>query len=289
MINLLNKKVRHSGALGVGTVIDQNEKYITVQFSSKTCKFQFPAAFEKFLIPENEDVKNEIQNEMDAIKAAEEAKKAEEAARKAAEEQAKLDALKANAKHVGKQSGSSKQYVPAKRVSGQPLTFLVFQGDTYTEECRGQFIWAPKYTKAGGTCHHWDRLMSVREGDVILHCADGYIQAISRARGPFEDSARPDKMSGDWTQWEKDGRRVDCDYYVLRNPLKHGAYKDTIREYCNVKYAPFDKDGNGNMGYLFDIDPRLAAFFVQEIAKKNAGIIDLDFLRFLLVKEGGDS
>ena len=40
MINLLNKKVRHSGALGVGTVIDQNEKYITVQFGSKTCKFQ---------------------------------------------------------------------------------------------------------------------------------------------------------------------------------------------------------------------------------------------------------
>ena len=69
----------------------------------------------------------------------------------------------------------------------------------------------------------------------------------------------------------------------------NSSYKDTIKEYCNVKYAPFDKDGNGNMGYLFDIDPRLAAFFVQEIAKKNAGIIDLDFLRFLLVKEGGDS
>ncbi|WP_431834884.1 transposase, partial [Gallibacterium anatis] len=26
--------------------------------------------------------------------------------------------------------------------------------------------------------HHWDRLMDVREGDVIFHCADGFIQAI---------------------------------------------------------------------------------------------------------------
>ena len=61
------------------------------------------------------------------------------------------------------------------------------------------------------------------------------------------------------------------------------------KEYCNVKYAPFDKDGNGNMGYLFSIDSRLAAFFVQEIAKNNKEIVDLDFLGFLLVKEGEDS
>ncbi len=132
MINLLNKKVKHFGAFGVGTVVEQDEKYITVQFSKKTSTFQYPSAFEKFLIPEDEDVKNEIQNELDAIKAAEETKKVEEAAKQAAKEQERIDALKAKVNPSVKQAGSSKLYVPANRVSGQALTFLVFQGDTYT-------------------------------------------------------------------------------------------------------------------------------------------------------------
>ena len=71
---------------------------------------------------------------------------------------------------------------------------------------------------------------------------------------------------------------------MLKTPLKHGAYKDKILEYCNVKYAPFDKDGNGNMGYLFDLNQNLAAFFIQEIAKKNPEVIHLDYLKFIFVK-----
>lgn len=247
-------------------------------------KFAYPTVFEKFLVPVDQKVADAIKAELEAVKAAEEAAKAVEAAKKAAEEQAKLEELKAKAAASGKKVSSSKVYTPVKRVDGQVLTYLVFQGDTYNEERTGQFIWAPKYTKDGRTMHHWDRLMDVREGDVIFHCSDGYIQAISRVKAFFEESARPDHTTGDWTNWEKDGRRVDCDYHVLKTPIKHGAYKDKILEYCNVKYAPFDKDGNGNMGYLFDLNQCLAAFFIQEIAKKNPKVIDIDYLKFILVK-----
>ena len=51
-----------------------------------------------------------------------------------------------------------------------------------------------------------------------------------------------------------------------------------------MKYTPFDKDGNGNMGYLYDFNRSLAAYFVQKIAKKNPEVVDLDFLKFILVK-----
>lgn len=51
-----------------------------------------------------------------------------------------------------------------------------------------------------------------------------------------------------------------------------------------MKYAPFDKDENGNMGCLYDLNQNLAAFFIQEIAKKNPEVIDLDYLKFILVK-----
>lgn len=49
-VDLLNKQVKHTGALGVGTVTEQDDKYITVQFAGKTSKFMYPAAFEKFLV-----------------------------------------------------------------------------------------------------------------------------------------------------------------------------------------------------------------------------------------------
>lgn len=170
------------------------------------------------------------------------------------------------------------------RVDGQALTFLVFQGGTYNAEMLGGFIWAPRFTKDGRNMHHWDRLMDIREGDIIFHCADGFIQAISRAKGPYKDCARPGHNTGEWLNWENDGREVECDYYVLNTPLKYGDYKEKILQYCNVKYAPFDKDGNGNMGYLYDLNPNLAAFFIQEIAKRNPEVRDWDVVKFFLVK-----
>ena len=173
MAELLNKKVKHFGKFGVGTVIEQDDTSITVEFPAKTCKFQYPAAFEKFLTAEDKDVADTISAELKAAKDAEEAAKAAEAAKKAAEEQAKLEALKAQAASSGKKVSTSKAYKPVQRVPGQALTYLVFQGDTYNEERTGQFIWAPKFTKDGRTMHHWDRLMDVREGDVIFHCSDG--------------------------------------------------------------------------------------------------------------------
>lgn len=227
---------------------------------------------------------NAIKKDLEEAKAAVEAEKSAEAAKRAAEVQTKLEVLRVQAAASGRKVSSTKKHVPVKRVAGKAMTYLVFQGDTYNEERDGQFIWAPKFTKDGRTMHHWDRLLDVREGDIFFHCSDGYIKAISRVKSPCEDSARPDHTSGDWANWEKDGRRVDCDYHILKYPLKHGAHKEKILEYCNVKYAPFDKDGNGNMGYLYDLNQNLAAYFIQEIAKKNPEVIDFDYLKFILVK-----
>ena len=50
IVSLINKHIKHTGALGVGTVTEQDDRYITVEFASKTCKFAYPTAFEKFLV-----------------------------------------------------------------------------------------------------------------------------------------------------------------------------------------------------------------------------------------------
>ena len=276
-MNLMGQKIKHK-AFGVGTVTAQDESHITIEFPAKTSTFVYPAAFENFLIAEDpshqQAILDEIQVAKDAIAFA-----------KAAEAAAKAEAIKAAQEMAAAKSKSlsfTKKYVPTVRKEGQHLTYLVFQGDTFDEEFKGQFIWAPQYTKDGRQMHHWDRLMDVREGDIILHCANGYIQAISKAMGSCEECIRPNLGEAS-DNWETAGRMVRCDYTQIRKPIKTAVYKEDILKYCQVKYAPFDKDGNGNMGYLYDIAADLAKVFLQASAKANKEVADLDYIQWLLV------
>ena len=132
MIDLINKKIRH-GKFGVGTVVEQDERSITVQFSGRISKFVYPTAFEKFISAEDEDIADAIATELKAISEAKEAEKAEAAA-KAAEEQARQEMLRKQTASKSRSSHSNKAYKAVKREVGQVLTYLVFQGDTYNEE-----------------------------------------------------------------------------------------------------------------------------------------------------------
>lgn len=275
-INLLNSKVR-SKALGIGTVVEHDTDYILVQFAVKKSKFQYPEAFRKFLTAEDEEVQKAILAEIESVDMLiKEAKIKGEEVRKAAE-QTKLEELAAKS---GRKA-TSKPVKRLERVEGQYLTFLVFQGSTFEKEYKGGYIWAPKYNQAGGTCHHWDRLLDVREGDIILHCVDGYVEAISVAKGACFDAESPDELTKEQL-WAKNGRMVKCEYTKIKNPIKHSEYKETIKEYCGVKYAPFDKDGNGNMGYLFDLNRELAKFFIEKSIVKNEYLLDLECVQKVL-------
>lgn len=275
-MDILNKNVKHK-TLGMGTIIAMDEaNRITVKFLGKISKFQYPEAFEAFLVAEDIELQRAIQVEIQAKK------DAVEVAKRIAAEKKKFDTeLTKEVDVKRKVSAKDKKHAPVVRTEGKCLTYLVFQGGTFDDECKGQFIWAPKNTKAGGTCHHWDRLLDVREGDVILHCADGYIKAVSRAEGACEDCLRP-LMEGAEEQWEMNGRIVKCDYTILKNPIKTAIFKDDILQYCQVKYAPFDKDGNGNMGYLYDIAPGLASIFLKAALSKNKVIEELEYIQWLL-------
>ena len=277
-MNLLGQKIKHK-AYGVGTVVNMDDdSHVTIEFASKTSTFQYPQAFEMFLTAEDDKVQTGVMNDLQAMKDAIAAEKAAKAA--AAEEAARL-ARESQPKKKG--TSEDKKFVPVSREDGKALTFLVFQGGTFKEEAEGQFLWAPKVSASGGTCFHWDNMMNVREGDVILHCADGYIKAVSRAKGSFIECNRPiqyaDNVDG---LWSKDGRKIECEYTLIEKPIKHSDYHDDIIEYCRVKYAPFDKDGNGNMGYLYDLDSRLASIFLQATVEKNPEIKDLDYIQWLL-------
>ena len=80
MLSLLNEKVSHK-SLGEGTIVAVDEEVITVQFATKTSKFTFPSAFEKFLTAQNPAIASMIQGLIGDIKAAEAKAKEEQKAR----------------------------------------------------------------------------------------------------------------------------------------------------------------------------------------------------------------
>lgn len=284
-MNIINTKVKHK-TFGMGIVSAFDGKHLSVQFSSKFCKFVYPDAFEKFLEAESAEIQQAIRDDITAQKQAEEVKRlADIAANNAKEESKSVDAAAKQSTITRKKAG--KPAIHMQRMDGIPMTFFVFQGNTFDKEFQGGYIWAPKANKAGNRPHHWTRLLDIRKGDIIFHGCDGYIKAISVTRDACYDCPQPVELTVE-ELWEREGRRVDCDYTELRIPIKTNVFADDIIRLCQAKYAPFDKTGNGNMGYLFELNGELARIFTRASVEKNRYLARLDFINELLLEENND-
>jgi hypothetical protein len=285
-MDLLNYKVRHT-IFGVGTVTEFDGKYITIQFADKSSKFVYPDAFEKFIKAEDSAVQEAILNYISAAKKAEEERRQAELTARKAEEDSKVAEEAVKCSTVLQRTGyTSKPATRSQRIEGKRMTFFVFQGNTFDKEFRGGYIWAPISNKSGTMPHHWTRLLDVRKGDIILHGCDGYVRAISVACGACYDCPQPVELTVE-ELWDREGRRVDCDYTQIVKPIKTSAFTDDIIRLCQAKYSPFDKNGNGNMGYLFEINRELAKIFVEASVKQNLYLASIDYIRELLM-EGSD-
>lgn len=156
----------------------------------------------------------------------------------------------------------------------KPNFYYVFQGKEFESESKSGIIWAPY-----GNKHFWERLKYLKKGDILLHGCNGYIYAISVVKDSFYEAPTPIKHYRD--DYENMlGRQVNCSYEVIRNPIKTSWYKDQILQYNNkTNYPPFNKNGTGMQGYLFNIHPDLARFFIKETVKRNPILINVEFIK----------
>lgn len=152
--------------------------------------------------------------------------------------------------------------------------FCVFQNNTFEQESKGGYIWAPVTNAAGKKFHYWDRLLDVKAGDILLHSCNGCIQAVSTASG----------VCYDYDQAEEKGRRVDCNYVVIENAIKTADYTEDILRICTMKQAPFDKRGRGNTGYLYEMPRELAKIFLNASIENNASLKEVDYVAGLLAE-----
>ncbi|HPX93395.1 MAG TPA: hypothetical protein PK249_04295 [Bacillota bacterium] len=279
-MDLLNLSVKHI-AFGTGVVTSAYDNYFIVQFEDKSRKFLYPDAFAGFIKAEDPAIQELIMNDLTL------ARQTEEARRPAEHERTIETTRKPDIKAAKDASGLKKTTSKAKPVASSQLsrkrrmTFFVFQGSSFDQEYRGGYIWAPISDKAGNMPHHWTRLLDVRKGDIILHGFGGNVQAISVALGNCYAFVQPHGLLAD-NLWDNDGRKIDCDYTYIRRPIKTSAFTDDIIRLCQVKYSPFDKNGNGNMGYLFEIDRQLARIFVKASVNSNSYLSSIDYINELL-------
>jgi HNH endonuclease len=89
-MEIIGLKVKHS-VFGVGVIVERNDDYITVEFATKTGKFMYPDAFEKFMKVEDPDMQLAIVNIIKNSKETNQKHQDEETTYKVTEEQRCMD------------------------------------------------------------------------------------------------------------------------------------------------------------------------------------------------------
>lgn len=265
-MELIGIQVSHS-QWGNGQIIAHDGKVLTVEFPGKITRFIYPDAIGTHIQATDSAIHAAILQDIEDAKAAEIAKQKEIEETKRAE--LERIAAEAIAKKAASKTGSTPKAVSTQvRIDGKPMTFFVFQNSTFEQEYQGGYLWAPVTNKSGDTFHHWDRLLDVRAGDVVLHGHNSHIQAVSIARTACYDCVQPKELQTE-DAWDLEGRRLDCDYIMLDSPIKTANYIDDILRLCNTKYAPFNKYGTGNQGYLYEIHREMAKIFLNAAVSAN--------------------
>lgn len=148
--------------------------------------------------------------------------------------------------------------------------FIVFQrggkNGQFANESTAGILEAPKKDKSGKTPHHWKRIENVKKDDLIFHMSGQKIAAVSIAKDKVHDNETGT------------GYILESEYTILANKLDLVPLRQTIVGECRgFKASPFNKNGTGNEGYLFDMPPGLSDKFIDEIIESNPNQ-DLDFL-----------
>lgn len=151
--------------------------------------------------------------------------------------------------------------------------FFVFQNKSYKEERTGSYLWAPQKNQKGQRVSHWSEMENVKKGDIIFNSYNAEMLSIIVVK---EDSIIHEKPADldNIESWEKEGWIVYGDYYDLKVPLVYKEHMDEILNLQGERYAPFNKIGRGNTGYLFKVTPQLAEYLFSLIGIQNGEVLD---------------
>ena len=247
-MDLSGKQVSHrkygNGIIHKGPFLNSSgASQIAVAFSSGEIKtFIFPDAFEKGFLS---TLDLEIISEIESLQRAAAKRKREENDRKEKE----LADIKA---------GVQRDVIFSSKPS---RIFIVHQGITYKSEYVGGYLWAPQ----SGKFHH-EKMTEIHKGDIIFNYSNG-IYAISEALCDTFKAKQPRELYGNG--WDNEGYEVLARYELINPPLSLDPIKGAIVAKRNGKHSSFDRNGNANQGYLYDLELDIAKLIAAEILKQK--------------------
>jgi len=148
----------------------------------------------------------------------------------------------------------------------------VFQNKTYKEESEGSFLWAPMKDPNGNIPSHWKTMTEVEEGDIVLSSVGRKIVAVSTVMKPAYTFAKPFADDNDNT-WESEGWKVDLFFTELKEAIDINNIVDDLMPMMDYKYAPLNKIGNGNTGYLFPLTDAVSTYLLNLMEDDNVDIV----------------
>ncbi len=148
----------------------------------------------------------------------------------------------------------------SERIEPERSYWWVNQGATYRQEREGGYLWAPKETKGGRVLSHHADLLRVREGDVVLHYANGALRAVSEVLEPAVEAPRPSELPAD--SWNSDGHLVRARYHELTSPVPLG---DISLEARIAEGGPFTQQGAVKQGYFFPVYSEFASMLAADV------------------------
>ncbi len=168
-----------------------------------------------------------------------------------------------------------------KRSSKKINVYFVFQNISYMEESTEGYLWAPKKNLSGHLVAHHDLMRKVSTGDFIIHSYNRHVVAISRALSNAYSYDRFDEEH----HWNRDGWRVNTDYFTLINPIDTKPHVERLLEIQPKRLAPFNKRKRGNTGYLYNANFKMLDYFAREALRSMTPEIVESFKGFIEYRE----
>jgi len=146
--------------------------------------------------------------------------------------------------------------------------WLVYQGDSFRRSRDGGYLWAPQANEKGETHFTWANMSRLRQGDLVFSGMGAAIRALSYVEREAYPAEGPDPR--DAKTWYGIGWRADVSYVDIPVELRYREWVPAIREFLPAKYGPFDKNNDGNQGYLFELPIPVGEYLLERC--KAAGV-----------------
>lgn len=130
---------------------------------------------------------------------------------------------------------------------------------THKEEIEGGYIWSPKKNANGARNHSYDNMPKTSVGDTVFSFAFAEIRAIGKVVEQCRSASKPDEFGDKGGYWGNEGWLVKVEWTTLDKPFRAKDNISAIAPLLSDKYAPIQKNGNGNQScYLANISEKLA-------------------------------